>query len=206
MNTPLKQAVIDKLDAYTLGEDKLQKLESLTRQAAPASARRRIPFWPVAMAGAVAAFLLAFLLTPQLLEQGDVRERIALEVASNHIKLKPLEVETSTIEGIRDYFNKLDFMPVSSALVARSGLELLGGRYCSLQGVTAAQLRVREPGSDNVQTLYQTEYIRDVFKEMPVMEDGGEPVELYVKGVKVKIWVEKGLLFALTELPENAGQ
>ena len=205
MNKPLKQSVRDKLESYSLNEDQLQKLESLAPQPVPETARR-IPVFTYVIAGAVATFLLVFFLTPLVIEQGDVHERIAMEVAKNHIKLKPLEVETSSIEGIRDYFEKLDFMPVSSLLVSQSGLELIGGRYCSLQGVTAAQLRVRKPGSGDVQMLYQTEYIKAVFRDMPVIEEGGEPVEMYVKGIKVKIWVEKGLLFALTELPEKDNQ
>ncbi|UCB56064.1 MAG: hypothetical protein JSW45_05920 [Thiotrichales bacterium] len=205
MSKPLKQAVTEKLDNYALSDARLQQLESLAEQA-PVVRKQKILSYRFAIAGAVAAFVIAFMLTPLLVEQGDVRERIAMEVAKNHIKLKPMEVETASIEGIRDYFEKLDFLPVSSLLVERAGLELVGGRYCSLQGITAAQLRVREPGSDNLQTLYQTEYIEDVFSDMPVVEEGGEPVELYVKGVRVKIWVEKGLLFALTELPENATQ
>ena len=205
MNRQLKQAVIEHFESCSLSDDQLCRLESLVKPAAPVSVRR-LSVIPLAAAAAVVVFLLAYLLTPLLIEQGDVRERIALEVAGNHIKLKPLEVETGSIEGVRDYFEKLDFMPVSSVVVSRSGLELIGGRYCSLQGVTAAQLRVQQPGSDDVQTLYQTEYIRDVFSDMPVIEEGGEPVELYVKGIKVKIWVEKGLLFALTELPEKENQ
>ena len=205
MNRPLKQAVIEHFESCSLSDDQLCRLESLAKPVAPESVRR-LSVYPLAAAAALVVFLLAYLLTPLLIEQGDVRERIALEVAGNHIKLKPLEVETSSIEDVRDYFEKLDFMPVSSVLVSRSGLELIGGRYCSLQGVTAAQLRVQQPGSDDVQTLYQTEYIRDVFSDMPVIEEGGEPVELYVKGIKVKIWVEKGLLFALTELPEKENQ
>ena len=205
MNKPLKQAVTDRLEAFALNEEQLQQLELLAERA-PAARRQPAPVFRYAIAGAVAAFLLAFVLTPLFMEQGDVRQRIAMEVASNHIKLKPLEVETGSIDGIRDYFEKLDFMPVSSALLSRSGLQLLGGRYCSLQGVTAAQLRLEEPGSGKLQTLYQTEYIEDVFKDMPVMEQGDEPVELYAKGIRVKIWVEKGLLFALTELPDNAVQ
>jgi hypothetical protein len=72
-----------------------------------------------------------------------------------------------------------------------------------LQGITAAQLRVRKPGSDIIQTLYQTEYRKDVFDTMPVLEQGHEPVDIYVKGIKVTIWVEKGLLFALTDLPDE---
>ena len=101
---------------------------------------------------------------------------------------------------------KLDFVPVSSKQVSQSGFELIGGRYCSLQGITAAQLRVRIPDSSDVQTLYQTEYRRDVFNHMPIMEEGEEPLEIFVKGIKVKIWVEKGLLFALTELPDNSDE
>ena len=159
--------------------------------------------YPLAIAAAVIVFLLAFLLAPLVSEQDDVRERIALEVATNHIKLKPLEIETSNIEGIRDYFTKLDYLPVNSRLVGDAGLELIGGRYCSLQGITAAQLRLKKPGSDTVQTLYQTEYRKDIFESMPLLEEGEAPVDIYVKGIRIKIWVEKGLLFALTDLPER---
>jgi hypothetical protein len=202
MNRPLKQSVRDRIELYTLDDDQLQKLESLGSQPAPPT-DRRVSIYPFALAGAVAAFLLAFFLTPLLVETDDVRERIAMEVATNHIKLKPLEIETRNIEAIRDYFNKLDFIPVSSKLVSDAGLELIGGRYCSLQGITATQLRVRKPGSDIIQTLYQTEYRKDVFDTMPVLEQGHEPVDIYVKGIKVTIWVEKGLLFALTDLPDE---
>ncbi len=202
MNKPLKQSVRNHLESYSLNEDQLQKLESLAEQAVP-ERNRQFSIFPFAMAGAVAAFLLTFLLTPLILDQSDIRERIAMEVATNHIKLKPLEIETSSIDDIRGYFKKLDFMPVNSRLVDQFGLELIGGRYCSLQGITAAQLRVKKPGSNTVQTLYQTEYRKNVFKDMPALEDGDTPVEIYVKGLKVKIWVEKGLLFALTDVPET---
>jgi len=202
MNRPLKQSVRDHIELYRLDDDQLQKLESLGGQLAPAT-DRRVSVYGFALAGAVAAFLLVFFLAHLLVETDDIRERIAMEVATNHIKLKPLEIETRSIEGIRDYFKKLDFIPVSSKLVSDAGLELIGGRYCSLQGITAAQLRVRKPGSNTVQTLYQTEYRKDVFDSMPVLEQGHEPVDIYVKGIKVTIWVEKGLLFALTELPDE---
>ena len=201
MNKPLKQSVCNHLESYSLNEDQFQKLESLAEQVAPVRDRQSSIF-TFAVAGAVAAFLLAFFLTPYLLDQGDVRERIAMEVATNHIKLKPLEIETGSIDDIRGYFKKLDFMPVNSKLVDQLGLEIIGGRYCSLQGITAAQLRVKKPGSNTVQTLYQTEYRKNVFKDMPAQEDGDAPVDIYVKGIKVKIWVEKGLLFALTDLSE----
>ncbi len=202
MNRPLKQSVREHLESNTLTDKQLQQLESLSRQATPEIVRR-YSIYPLAFAGAVAAFLLAFLLAPMIIEQGDMRERIAMEVATNHIKLKPLEIETSNIEGIRDYFKKLDFLPVNSRLVSEAGFELIGGRYCSLQGITAAQLRLKKPGSSVVQTLYQTEYRKDIFEAMPQLEEGEEPVDIHVKGIKIKIWVEKGLLFAITDLPDS---
>jgi len=67
------------------------------------------------------------------------------------------------------------------------------------------QQRVRRPGQGThgrlpgLQTLYQSEYRKDVFGPPPVLENGDVPVEVNVKGFTVRIWVEKGLLFALTE-------
>lgn len=206
MNRPLKQSVREHLELNTLTEYQLQKLESLSEQVKTENVRpdnvQNKSIYPMAIAGAVVAFLLVFLWAPLVNEQTDVRERIALEVAANHVKLKPLEIETSNIEGIRAYFNKLDFLPVNSRLVSDAGLELIGGRYCSLQGITAAQLRVKKPGSNVVQTLYQAEYRKDIFENMPLLEEGEAPVDIYMKGIKVRIWVEKGLLFALTDLSE----
>jgi hypothetical protein len=201
MTRKLKQSVRNQFESYALNDDQLRNLESLgkqikTRRTGPVSIYR----W--SLVGTVAAFILAFLLTPLILDQGDIHERVALEVATNHLKLKPLEIETASIDRIREYFDKLDFMPVKSTLINELGLELAGGRYCSLQGIAAAQLRVRQPGSDRVQTLYQTEYRKDVFKDMPVLEQGDTPIEVYAKGIRVKIWSEKGLVFALTDLPQ----
>lgn len=202
MNKPLKQSVREHLDSYSLSEEQLNKLESLAEQNKPVT-KHRVSIYPFTMAGAVAVFLLVFFLTPYLQNQSGIQEKIAMEVVANHIKLKPLEIETSSIEAIRSYFKKLDFVPVNSQLVSQLGLELIGGRYCSLQGNISAQLRVRKFGTNNVQTLYQTEYRKDVFGNMPTLEEGDKPVDIYVKGVKVTIWVEKGLLFALTDIAEE---
>ena len=71
--------------------------------------------------------------------------------------------------------------------------------YGSLQGITAAQLRMRQ--DQNLHTQYQTEYLPEVFGELPRLEKGETPVIVFAKGIQVKIWVEKGLLFALTDAP-----
>lgn len=202
MNKPLKKSVQDHLDSYSLSEDQLNKLESLAEQNKPVT-KHWASLYPFTMAGAVAVFLLVFFLTPYLQNQPGIQEKIAMEVVANHIKLKPLEIKTSSIKDIRSYFTKLDFVPVNSELVKQHGLELIGGRYCSLQGNVAAQLRVRNPDTNIVQTLYQTEYRKDVFENMPILEEGDKPIDTHVKGVKVTIWVEKGLLFALTDVADE---
>jgi len=125
-------------------------------------------------------------------------EQIGNEVAKNHIKLKPLEVQTSSLQVIRKYFTELDFIPIDSEILKSSGKKLIGGRYCSIQGVTAAQLRIKDDKTGQIQSLYQTVYDPKVFSGLPELNKNGKPVTVYSKGLAVDIWVEKGLLFALT--------
>ena len=77
-----------------------------------------------------------------------------------------------------------------------NNLELLGGRYCSIQGVTAAQLRMKQGESEDVQIVYQAPYDKELFKDLPNLQEGHEPVRHYVNGVVVDVWVENGILYA----------
>lgn len=203
MKRPLKQAVRHHYEQRALSMSQLERLEALMAVDAPKPAGRRLmeKSWVGWSAAAAIAALLAVitLLPPGPLDDTPMTERIAMEVARNHIKLKPLDVETDSMERIRRYFTDLEFVPVKSQLLASSNLELLGGRYCSVQSVPAAQLRVSAADKNSLQTLYQSEYRKDVFGPLPVLENGGVPVVVNVKGISVRIWVEKGLLFALTE-------
>jgi hypothetical protein len=38
-----------------------------------------------------------------------------------------------------------------------------------------------------------------VFGPLPVIEDGDVPAIINAKGMRISVWVEKGLLFSLTE-------
>jgi hypothetical protein len=203
MKRPLKQTVRNHFEQHSLSTDQLERLEALLDVNAPIAAKRRHLARPLigwSAAAAIAALLaIIVLFPPGLVEDIPMTEQIALEVAHNHIKLKPLDVETNSMDGIRRYFTDLEFVPVESSLLASADLELMGGRYCSIQSVPAAQLRITLPDHNRLQTLYQTEYRKDVFGPLPVLENGDIPVTVYVKGITVRIWVEKGLLFALTE-------
>jgi len=203
MSRPLKQAVRDHFEQHALSGNQLERLEALIAVNEPRSSGRRRSVRPLigwsATAAIVALLAVIMLFPPGLVKDVPMKERIALEVARNHIKLKPLDVETDSMIGIRSYFTDLEFIPVASQLLASSSLELLGGRYCSIQSVPAAQLRLTVPNSNSRQTLYQTEYRKDIFGPLPVLENGDVPLTVNTKGITVRIWVEKGLLFALTD-------
>ncbi|GIU15006.1 MULTISPECIES: hypothetical protein [unclassified Shewanella] len=122
----------------------------------------------------------------------DMSIKIAAEVAKNHIKMKPLEVQTAELSTLRDYFTALDFTPASSSRIG-GGKQMIGGRYCSIQGLTAAQIRFADK---QPLTLYQVQYDKALYGELPSVDLGQQPIELVDRGVAVSIWVEKGLLMA----------
>jgi len=200
MNRPLKQTVRNHFEQHSLSTDQFERLEALLDVNAPIPAGRRHMVRPLiswsAAAAIVALLAIIVLFPPGLVEDIPMTEQIALEVARNHIKLKPLDVETNSMDAIRRYFTDLEFVPAEISLLANADLELLGGRYCSIQSVPAAQLRITSPDGNHLQTLYQTEYRKDIFGTLPVLENGDAPVTVNVKGITVRIWVEKGLLFA----------
>ena len=203
LKQPLKQQVQKQIDQVKLDNGQFAALEKLMANRDQKRTNESRRSWvPLAAAGmflfaVVTAFMALQLTKDQIL---PMPQQIAEEVVNNHLNLKPLEVKTGSINVVRGYFTKLDFMPVESSLQALNNLQLIGGRYCSLQGITAAQLRMKQ--GDNLQTLYETEYLPGVFGDIPSLEKDEAPIVVYAKGIKVKIWVEKGLLFALTNSPE----
>ena len=194
----LKNVLRQHLEKKSLSEKQLDSLLQLqTKKTGQDTTETKKSYHWVAFA---AVFFIAisnvfyFGLTSRL----AMDKRIGSEVAKNHIKLKPLEIQTSSIQVIRNYFTELDFSPVESALLGASTKRLIGGRYCSIQGITAAQLRLKDDKTGQVQSLYQTVYDKKIFSDLPELEDNQKPVTVYSKGLAVDIWVEKGLLFALT--------
>ena len=202
---PLKQAVREHLQQQELSARQLATLMAMQQ---PDTAQPSNPLlawaWPAVAAAAVMLAAVALWRVAPITDASNMPQLIAEEVADNHLHLKPLEVVTNDIDTLRDYFDQLDFMPIESQLVADAGLQMMGGRYCSIQGITAAQIRVHQPGSEQPQTVYQTVYDPAVFKQLPRLEDGEPPIDVYVKGLKVRVWVEKGVLFAMT-VAETSG-
>ena len=143
-----------------------------------------------------ASLVLVFMLSVNFYPGSrDISWKIADEVAMNHIKMKPMELKSDSLAPLRDYFTQLDFSVVSSDLLAKQNYTMLGGRYCSIQGVTAAQIRYRTDNGRKV-TLYEVAYDPKLYGDIPKIAQGETPLSIDVKGVSVSLWVEKGLLMA----------
>lgn len=131
---------------------------------------------------------------------------IVNEVVKNHIKRKPLEVTTQKFRDIQAFFTLIDFSPNDSKTLSKryfqKGESLIGGRYCSIQSVTAAQLRYVD-SADRLSTLYEVGYDPKVFGHMPNIDHGEEPIATTIKGLDVSLWVESNLLMVLVAPPKN---
>ena len=158
---------------------------------------------PIAAALAVIVVAAGFLWNANVNRQSQVSLLIAEEVVQNHLKMKPLEVTSHSLHDMHAYFNQLDFSLRNSSLITTSNLQLLGGRYCSIQGFTAAQLRLKHNETGDLETLYQAPYDSKLFKELPNLQEGQAPVRHYINGIGVDVWVDKGILFARTFSDES---
>ena len=191
----LKNVMYDFVENKSLSNNQLESLMQLQQTSIKKESNGKYRWVAVA---AVFFIMMGnvfyFSMSPEL----ALEQRIGSEVAKNHINLKPLEIQTSSMKAIRDFLTELDFSPVESILLKGSSKSLIGGRYCSIQGVTAAQLRLRDSETGQIQSLYQTVYDKDVFYDLPLLKENQKPVTVYSKGLAVDIWVEKGILFALT--------
>ncbi|MEM6393405.1 MAG: hypothetical protein AAF797_11580 [Planctomycetota bacterium] len=125
----------------------------------------------------------------------NVRLSIASEIALNHRKELGLEFPAEKDIVMDDYaalnrmMPKLDFVMVAPE-PGHGTSALVGGRYCSIDGHIAAQLRlVCDQGKR--QTLYQFADHAD-FAAMA-------PGEATVNGVTVTLWRQSGLIFGLAK-------
>lgn len=124
-------------------------------------------------------------------------QSIAEEVVNSHLKLKPLDVINMDFKQVSGFFSKVDFLPIQSIGFPSEGKMLMGGRYCSIQSVSAAQLRFNT--EHGVATLYQAPFNVARHYHAPDILQGEPPVILLERGLKVSIWKEKGLLLVSVE-------
>lgn len=120
----------------------------------------------------------------------DIREQIAKEIAYNHAKQMALEITSSDLNSVAAYLSELDFTLMASKRVRQMGLQLLGGRYCSIQGKLAAQLRIEDKNNKTAHTYYQA-IIPDN------LNLAGAIYSTWIKDIYIELWIEGDLLLGL---------
>lgn len=178
----LRDAIVSHVESCTLSEEKLAALRALTPsgESRPRETSRRPRWRAIALVatlvvGISTGYFLGRAPTPSVL-----LERIAEEAVQNHVLRMPLEVAASRVADTRAYFHHLSFDVTEPTRVLR-GASFLGGRYCSLQGAAAAQLRYRETESAVV-TLYQVPLNSTLHALLPTTRS--------VEGHRVDMWRE----------------
>lgn len=196
---PLRASLKAMLEQDALAERELAELQRLQQRTArprwPASAR-----WFIAALGGVAAALLVLVVSLALPTEPatSIQQRIAHEVLTNHLRIKPFDVETDSMARVQAYFDRLDFVPRLSPHVGNEKLVLAGGRYCTLQGAIAAQLRFRLP-SGEIMTYYQAVYDQGRFGALPDAGRGDPPMLVKARGFRMRLWQESGLVMVTAQ-------
>ena len=103
-----------------------------------------------------------------------------------------MEVLSPTIDGIQGHLNRLGFSLIDSIKLASDKWQLIGGRYCSISGKIAAQIKVKNIATKKIYTFYQAKMTTDLISNLI-------DTELEIDGVTVKLWQEKGLLMGLAQ-------
>jgi anti-sigma factor RsiW len=164
-------------------------LQAKNRMAQSARPALTIPL--VQIAALTAAIAIFFLVADHDEYQRAIERTVCAEVVMNHVRHSPLEIISSHYSEVQAALSRLDFsiMPANSTILET--YRLMGGRYCSIQGVPAAQLRVQDIRSGKECTLYAVKAAGKLQHVTPTVDS--------MDGIRVEVWRQDNVLFALAE-------
>ena len=125
-----------------------------------------------------------------VMDREEAETILAAELARHHNQRMNMDIESASLAEIRSYLERLDFPLIESSRYPDGEWEPAGGRYCSLKGRPAAQLRLRNRNTGRTLTFYQLLVPRG-------MAGFKGAYEGFEQSVKVEIWTERGLLLAV---------
>lgn len=204
MKRLLKEHLRDHLSEQSLNDAQLNALLKKSDPATIPDAAPRVAHTPVLQwCAGVALAVVCLALSGVYWYESSLPQRIAGEVARNHLNLKPADIETASLSEIGNELSLLNFKLVDSQQLAASSWELTGARYCEILGDTAAQLRYtpRTAVDESVETVYQVKHRRGWFNVLPSLDEAEQPLEILTSGLRVRVWTEQGIVFAMTVPP-----
>lgn len=150
------------------------------------------PWLPVA---AAAAFVM--LASFQIGKHYDVSRfanKVAGEVAMRHNGARPFDIEASSFDGVQNGLQDLAFSVtphVKQGLL--SAYEVVGARYCFLEGQQGVHMRVRNRTTGVLCSLYVASL------HGPLRELKESDREVHLAANDVTLWEDSDRLFALVE-------
>lgn len=162
-------------------QSSVRQTDGILRRAA------RIPH--VIALAAVLLLAIGMVIWSLLDMDGSLTHQLVVEIGHNHRRHGTLIVESDRYGVVQSALGKLDFpiRPRRDELI--QDFTLIGGKYCSIQGSRAAQLKLRHRNSGIIHTLY----VLPVADETKNVEQG-----VYeTNGVQVELWTDQLLLYAL---------
>ncbi len=193
------KGVKDYYQKRTLSADKLQQLINITQVpditslqivAERVNGKQR---WRAQRNISIAASLLlaAVILLQWIVAiptQQQLVASIAQEIAINHQKQFNIDFAETSYASLSTLMTKLDFKLVDPARLKTRGFQILGGRYCSLHGQIAAQVRLKN-SAGAIFTLYQTNS-HDIFNTLTEHAQ-------HANGIEIKMWNEGGVFLGI---------
>jgi anti-sigma factor RsiW len=188
-NDKLSAGLKDYYQSQSLSAQSVQQLLAQAEVSKPAAWWVRRPVIGLAWAASLLVVVMAGqFFYHQHSFQGDLTTLVLEEIAMNHNKRLNAEYVETRPDVLRTAMQRLDFSLELPEDIQRD-FQLIGGRYCSIQGGLAAQLKVRSNRSGEVSTLYVTALTDKLqrIKEQRVAQGD----------VDIHLWQQQGRFFGL---------
>ena len=140
-------------------------------------------------AAAVVLLAIGIGLWTHMTRDSGLTRQVVAEIGHNHRQHGELAVESDRYGVVQAALGELDFpiRPRREEMV--QDFVLIGGKYCTIQGSRAAQLKLSRRGSGIIHTLY-------VFPAADKAK-GVEPGIYETDGVRVELWTDRTLVYGL---------
>lgn len=157
---------------------------------------RKSAWWrPWVQVGVAAS--LVMLLAFQLGKHYDISRfatKVAGEIAMRHNGTRPLDVEASSFDAVQ---NELKDLAFSVTPHLKQGLlsayEIVGARYCWLEGQQGVHMRLKNRSNGRLCSLYVASL------HGPLLELKATDREVHLQANDVRMWDDEDRLFALVE-------
>ena len=179
---PVDEEVVKFYDAQKLDDSFVESLIVQANNQPKASSFRG---WSIAALLVISTIVSSFFMHREYRVSAVMNE-----IAKNYIKNEKVLFHTSKYSVLQEKLSQLDFNIKPNQIRLLDGFDLVGGKYCSLEGSKAAQMKFVNPQTGESKILYAVSLSQTLDW---IEQDEGEKME-----VDINLWSESGTLFGLS--------